>query len=247
VVQFAGLPVANDVAAGRWIADAVAGSSPGTVAALVPAQFPAVARVFHPAVRYVGDVDVEVSWSAVADANGALAHSLMQWGSVTGSMEYFENDDQAPLWHGAPARGHLPAALAERMIDVLTAHTRTPDDCWFGVQDGGAVSSDSPLLHVGGRGYWLVRGPISLAVGNMAAEPFEQSVNLWWPVDRAWVVATEAELVSTYVAGSVECIAALLAVPGLETAAAEAGHEVAWDADLVNPLPEDGPAATDRG
>ncbi|HEV7726021.1 MAG TPA: hypothetical protein VGO74_03750, partial [Modestobacter sp.] len=104
-VQFAGRAVALDTSAGAWLAEAFARRSLDTVASLVPARFEAVARVFHPAVRYVGDEDVEVPWASVAAANGTVVHPLMQWGSVTGSMEYFENDDQDPLWHGAPARG----------------------------------------------------------------------------------------------------------------------------------------------
>jgi hypothetical protein len=239
-VQFAGRPVETDVSGAAWLAASVADRAPDTVAALVPREFAAVARVFHPAVRYVGDDDVEVPWSAVAAANGTVAHPLMQWGSVTGSMEFFENDDQAPLWHGAPARGHLPESLAVRLVQLLGARTGTPDDCWFGVQHGGVVSGDGPTASIGDRRFWLVRGPVGLAARNMAAEPHEQSANLWWPADRAWVVATDADLVSTYVAGSAECVGAVLGDPGLEAAPAAPGDRLAWDADGVNPLPPDG-------
>src|SRR3954453_14869182 len=145
-VQFAGRSVALDTSAGIWLAESAQSAKPDTVAALVPASFPAFARVFHPAVRYVGDDDVEVPWASVAAANGTTAHPLMQWGSVTGSMEYFENDDQSPLWHGAPARGHLPAPVAERLLTVLARWTTTPDVCWFAVALGGAVITDHPTL-----------------------------------------------------------------------------------------------------
>ena len=122
-MQFAGRSVALDTSAGIWLAESAQNAKPDTVAALVPASFEAVARVFHPAVRYVGDDDVEVPWASVAAANGTTPHPLMQWGSVTGAMEYFENDDQSPLWHGAPARGHLPAPVAERLV---RGHRRRP-------------------------------------------------------------------------------------------------------------------------
>jgi hypothetical protein len=240
-VQFAGRAVALDTSAGAWLAEAFARKSLDTVASLVPARFEAVARVFHPAVRYVGDEDVEVPWSSVAAANGTVTHPLMQWGSVTGSMDYFENDDQAPLWHGAPARGHLPVPVAERLIEVLAQHTTTPDVCWFGVRQGGAVIADHPTLTLGDREFWLVNGSIELATVNFAAEPFEQSANLWWPADRAWLVATDVDLVSTYVGGSAACITELLASPDLEAAPAEAKQKVTWDADQVNPPPPDAP------
>jgi hypothetical protein len=224
-VQFAGRAVALDTSAGAWLAEAFARRSLDTVASLVPARFEAVARVFHPAVRYVGDEDVEVPWASVAAANGTVVHPLMQWGSVTGSMEYFENDDQDPLWHGAPARGHLPVPVAERLTEVLAPHTTTPDVCWFGVR----------------REFWLINGSIELATVNFAAEPFEQSANLWWPADRAWLVATDIDLVSTYVGGTAGCIAELLARPDLEAVPAEPKQRVTWDADQVNPPPPDAP------
>ena len=149
-MQFAGRSVALDTTAGDWLAEALHRAPLDTVGSLVPAGFAAMARVFHPAVRYVGDDDVEVPWASVAAANGTKVHPLMQWGSVTGSMDYFENDDQAPLWHGAPARGHLPVPVAERMVPVLSRHTTTPDVCWFGVAVGGTIITDHTLslIHI---------------------------------------------------------------------------------------------------
>ncbi|MCZ2823504.1 MULTISPECIES: hypothetical protein [unclassified Modestobacter] len=240
-MQFTGRSVALDTSAGIWLAESAASATPATVAALVPSSFEAVARVFHPAVRYVGDDDVEVPWASVAAANGTTVHPLMQWGSVTGAMEYFENDDQSPLWHGAPARGHLPAPVAERLVSVLSRWTTTPDVCWFAVAQGGAVITDHPTLSLPDREYWLINGPVQLAAQNMAAEPFEQSANLWWPADRAWCVVTDIDLVSTYVGGSAACIAELFAVDGLEIAPAEFGQRTTWDADRVNPTPPDAP------
>ncbi len=72
----------------------------------------------------------------------------------------------------------------------------------------------------------------------MAVEPWEQSAGLWWPADRAWCVATDVELVSTYVVGSAACVADLLADPRLESAPATVTQPVGDDADQVNPPPE---------
>jgi hypothetical protein len=169
----------------------------------------------------------------------------MEWGSITGSMEFFSEDDQDPLWQGAPAMGHLPTHVAARMAAVLARHTSTPEDCWFGVWSGwGSLVADGPTLALPGREHWLVRGPIGLAAENMAPEPAEQSASVWWPADRAWCVATDIDLVTTYVGGSADCIADLLAADGLETAPAEARQQVTWDADRVNPPPVDAPSAS---
>jgi hypothetical protein len=242
-VAFAGRAVETDVSPGGWVLAAVSGHPPGrALAALVPDVFAGHVRVFHPAYRYVGDVDVEVPWADVTVHNGTTAHPLMQWGPVTGAWEYRHEDSQPPLWDRAPDEGHLPTDVAARLVRVLRRHTTTPDDCWFGVRDGfGTTCSGAPVLPLPDREHWLLRGPVELATANLADEPAEQSATLWWPADRAWCVATDTDQMSTYVGGSTACVAELLAVPDLETATVRPGDPIAFDEDPVNPPPDDDP------
>jgi len=238
-VQPAGRPLEDDVSAGGWIAEALEGRAWGTVAAFVPAVFAGYGRVLHPAVRYAGDDDVEVAWAEVADANSALAHPLMQWPAITGGWEFVSEEDQSPLWDDSPAEGHLPATVAARLAGVLRGHTSTADDCWFGVWQGWAgVRSTGPLLRLPDRDHLLFRGPVELATANLADEPSEQSANLWWPADRAWFVATDVDLMSTYVGGSAACLAELAAIDGLEVVPADPADPVTYAADRLNPVPE---------
>ena len=235
---FAGRAAESDPSPGDWIAAAI--HDDATVGSLVPPVFAAYARVFHPAARYAGDDDVDVTWAEVAAANATVAHPAMEWGSITGLMEFFEQADQSPLWDGAPARGHLPVHVAQAMARILGAHTGTPHDCWFGVP-AELIPADGRPLELGGNEFWLIRGPIELAAANMADEPSEQSPGIWWPADRAWFVVTDIDLVTTYVGGSSACIADLLADPDLEAAAVLPTQRITWDADTVNPLPLDAP------
>jgi hypothetical protein len=241
-VQFAGRSPETDVSPGDWIAPALRPFDEHVVGSLVPTVFAGYARVFHPAVRYVGDDDVDVPWAEVAAANRTVAHPAMEWGSITGSMDFFEDDDQSPLWEQAPARGHLPVTAALPLADVLRAHTGTPDDVFFAVWDGfGYIAATAPTLALAAREHWLLRGPVDLAAANMAPEPWEQSASLWWPADRAWFVATDLDLVTTYVGGSAACVNALLAHPALEAAAVPVDQRCTCDADTVNPPPVDAP------
>ncbi|MGX5656145.1 hypothetical protein ACWKWC_15340 [Geodermatophilus nigrescens] len=217
--------------AGRWIADAVRAAPPDTVAALVPAVFPAHARVFHPAVRYEGDTDVFVRWDEVAAANGTTPHRLMQWPGITGSWEYLGEDDQPGLWNDAPAEGHLAAHVAGELAAVLAAHTAGPGECWFGWDDEGAA--DLPRLRLPRADLLLVRAPVDRAATNFAPEPREQSATLWWPADRSWCVVTDPALTSTYVGASVAAVDELLA-SRLEVAPALPGDPVTPDSDPVN-------------
>jgi hypothetical protein len=236
-VQFAGRQPQTDLSPGAWVAAATAGEPWLTVAALLPRGFAATARVFHPAYRYDGDDDVEVTWREIAEENRTTPHPLMQWPGITGGWEYCAEESQPPVWDRAPDEGHLPTELAARLAAVLRRHTTAPDDCWFGIWVGGVVLADAPALALPNREHWLVRGPVELAAANLAAEPAEQSAHLWWPADHAWCVATDIDLMSTYVGGSAACIAELLATPGIEAAPVTPDDGVDFASDMLNPVP----------
>ncbi len=235
------LPVETDVWAGVWISVARRLGEPGTVAGLLPA-FPAYARVFHPAVRYAGDDDVEVPWAEVAAFTGTRTHPLMQWHTISGSWETHPSEEQSTLWDDGPAEGHLPVPVAGRLAGVLARHTTTPRGCRFGRWDGYGYDLPDPdvpprlQLH-GNRDVVLVRGTVADAVRNLAPEPHEQSANLWWPDDRAWCVVTDLDAMTSYVGGTAECIAEVLAGPGIEAFPARGEDPTSAAADVVNPLP----------
>jgi hypothetical protein len=235
-----------------WITAALHPFAEHRVTSLVPPVFDAYARVFHPAVRYADDgwldddgplpPDEDVTWAEVADFNGRIAHPAMEWASITGAWEFRASDDQPGMWNDAPAEGHLPVSVARRLAAVLARHSSTPADCWFGLWDGfGHTPATEQTLALPSREYWLLRGPIDLAASNLGDEPAEQSANLWWPDDRAWFVATDIDLMTTYVGGSAACIADLLVAEGLETAQVPADQRTTWDADTLNPPPRGAP------
>jgi hypothetical protein len=238
-VLFAGRPLEWDVSAGRWIAERTDDTAWAAVVSFLPRGFPAYCRVLHPAWRYHGDDDVEVRWAEVAAHNGTVAHPHMTWVGITGDWDYRDEDSQPPVWDRAPDEGHLPTTVATRLTAVLRRHTTTPDDCWFGVWHGhdSSLELPAPTLELPSREHWLLRGPIELAEQNMADEPSEQSVNLWWPADRAWCVATELDSMSTYVGGSTACIAELLQTPDLEVLPAAPDDVMSLDSDPINPIP----------
>jgi hypothetical protein len=216
-VQLGGLPVEDDVSRGVWISSARRRGEPGTVSALVPAVFEAYARILHPAIRYDGDDDIEVSWAEVAAHNGTSVDAGAQWDAITRGPV----DSQPPVWDDGPSEGHLPVAVAGRLVDVLGRHTATPGTCLFGRWDGFGYDLPDPdvpprLLLRGGKDVVLLRGAIADAVRNLAPEPHEQSANLWWPADQAWCVVTDVDLRSSYVGGSAACIAELHSASAIE-------------------------------
>jgi hypothetical protein len=125
-------------------------------------------------------------------------------------------------------RPELPAKVLDRLSDVLIQYTSTPDNCWFCIWEGyawmhggRAVTGNPPGLvppgvrHGGrvrlpGRDYYLYRDGVAGAK-TFVPFPWNLRPNLWWPDDRAWCVATEIDNVATYVGGTDELAAVLLA------------------------------------
>jgi hypothetical protein len=62
----------------------------------------------------------------------------------------------------------------------------------------------------------VAKGPIESALESLERTG-EQTARIWWPDDHAWCVATEIDLMSTYIGCSRDCADELLARPELET------------------------------
>ncbi|GAA2071742.1 hypothetical protein GCM10009801_23730 [Streptomyces albiaxialis] len=95
-----------------------------------------------------------------------------------------------------------------------------------------------PRLALPHRDHVLFTGPVgaarqvSIGLGRPYANEFRDGPHLWWPEDRAWVVATDIDLDSTYVACSASLAAALLAGEGPEAVAVSPHDRFDEAADL---------------
>lgn len=211
------------------------------VGSLVPLGFDAYARVFHPAGLTVGAPSVEVSWAEVAAANGRLAHPAMEWVAITGDWRFLMGDGGQPgVWDAPPSLGSLPARQASTLAAVLAAFTTSPSRCWFAIWDGYGYARyprDVPKVSMPQRPMVLFRGPLTAATTSLSEPPSDQRAQLWWPDDRSWCVASDVDLLTTYVGGNVECIAAILGARDLEALPVTVDQSVTWQADTVNPTP----------
>lgn len=236
-----GLTLHTDVTPADWVVAEVRDFE-YDVGSLVPTRFPAYARVFHPAGRTGPGGEEEVRWTAVAAANGRVAHPSMEWASITGSWGYQHGETQPGLWDRPPPEGSLPAPQGRQLAELLAPRTGAPDRCWFGVWDGwgGAVirTDGVPTVALPARPTLLFSGPLSAAATSFTTRSWHhQSASVWWPDDRAWFVATEVDLMATYVGGSAACIAALVADDRLEALPVSVDERVTWDSDEVNGAP----------
>ncbi|WP_261379241.1 hypothetical protein [Rhodococcus rhodochrous] len=234
----------QDVSAGAWVHDALSRFADGhrgtVVGDVVPPVFEAYARVLHPAHRRIGPAAGEVepvTWGEVAKANERIAHPLMEWDFITATPH--RGRGQPGLWDEGPATGDLDGATARALIAVLASFTTTADRCWFAIWEGHSILDDvrdrAGRMQAGWMGMFLIADAITAGGGRFRTL---LSPNLWWPQDRAWCVATNIDLMASYVGGSRQCVEAILASSDLEAFEVEAEMSVQRDSDSVNPRPE---------
>ncbi|WP_411075651.1 hypothetical protein [Streptomyces sp. cmx-4-7] len=209
---------AADLGPARWLTERAPGYGDfGTVAGVAAPGFAAYARILHPA--SLGERPVR--WAAVAAARGRVLTPGTDWHELIGMDRFYQNASEYGLpgvWDEHPAEGPTPPDVARALIPVLARHTRTPEHCWFGLWNGyGRWDFDRfPSFETPGRDEVLLSGTLADAVSPVSPDEFAELPDLWWPQDRAWCLGGDVDLVSTYVGGSPELVADLLAAPGLE-------------------------------
>ena len=92
---------------------------------MVPSGFAAYARIFHPA-SDAERPDVDVRWSEVAAQSGKTVHPEMQFHAIA----------PPELDPDPPKLGVLSKRQAAALVPLLSAHTSTPDSCWFCLWEG---------------------------------------------------------------------------------------------------------------
>lgn len=243
---FEGLTPSEDVAPAAWIAGGLAPFGQG-VGSLIPDGYEAYARVLHPAWA-PGVTERPVRWAEVAAWSGRILHGAAQFRALARPGAGVGR----PSWFGDPPhQGGLIEFEAQALAEVLRAHTSTPDGCWFCLWDGYGFLSppDSatflgdprlPRVRLPHRDYHLLHGPVEAAArfqwGPAPPPRFQDGPNLWWPEDRAWFVASEIDLDSTYVGGSPDLLALLLADARLEAVPSARDDGINFNSDTLNPL-----------
>ncbi|MGY1751460.1 hypothetical protein [Modestobacter sp. SYSU DS0511] len=211
-----GLSVLADVGPAAWVADALTRTArSATVVAMVPPVFPAYARVLPPA------YDPEEGkprhrWSEIAAHTGVPLTAATRFDDLVAGSEGW----------GRPSDGGLDARETEVLARVLRDVTGTPEVAYyclwegFGLEETEAWKDRSMRVRTPDRAYHLLTGPVAAA--PVLPTPVEwRCASLWWPADRAWLVATEIDGYLTHVGGSRAAIDALLADPALDVVTVE--------------------------
>lgn len=189
----------------------------------VPMGFERYARVFHPV------LPDRRTWASVAAEYGTVAHPDMQLHSLMRSGDR----DPAGLDSGS-----LPVHEATVLVEHLRVATTSQERCWFAVWEGWGTLDHASVevrLRLPNRAYLLAGAPIDRAAASfLGRNVYHQSASLWWPDDRAWIVATEIDFAWTYVGGTADTIDGLVSDPRIEAMHVTAHHCGSHDADAVN-------------
>ena len=131
--------------------------------------------------------------------------------------------------------GPVEHPLLRSAVNLLTEHTRTPEDAYFCMWDGWGTPvalQALPKVVVPERSYFLFRGSLSdLDDWNsqgIAGLPTDFAVPppaFMWPEDHAWCVALDVDSHFAGIGATTEAIAALVAHPGLDVIAADPNEE----------------------
>lgn len=196
-----------------WAISRLDAEHPHKVRAHVPPVFEAYVRVLHP-VETIDRAGRRLTrWRDLAGAEGLAALGRrVQFHQVAAQAGV-----SAP---GVTLHGELADEDLGTLGGVLAEHTGTAGRCWFGVWTGYGPPGDaqSPGITMSAplaREYYLYSGALS------DVEMLRPRPGIWWPDDRAWFVATDVDLDSTYIGGSAALASSLLNCPPLEVLPAE--------------------------
>ena len=153
-------------------------------------------------------------------------------------------------WIGGPGEGSLEPDLARSLRGLLATVTGDPDSCWFGIWEGYGHLTDlqreAPAFSAPARRWRLFKGPLTAMDQSFFEDSGHLSANLVWPEDRSWCVATDIDAEATYVGGSEELIAGVLANADLEAERVNPDRRVASLRDVLQPVVEPPPGASLR-
>lgn len=242
----------TEVAEARWIEQRTNHASRG-IDTLIPTGFAARVRLFHPADNVSNSTpESRIRWAEVAKWAGRTVHPLMDFQRIKVPAAGF-GLEPAP-WRYDPDDELYDEGIA--LAGFLAGYTDTLQDCFFGIWEGyghldvggmfilstdGGIPLSPPAEVLNAERfvcddwkYLLYRGALD-AMDSFYTVPIWCNLpNIWWPADRAWFVMSHYDLDSTYIAGSEECIQALINHPSFEVLPIAADAHFGWGQDLIN-------------
>jgi hypothetical protein len=179
---------------------------PLSVQQIFPPRLRSFARIFNPA---HDQNDAPVRWMELTGDNGLRAD--------TGWLDVVYDSDSI----SEPNILGIDVDLAGALIEVLKPFTGTPERVFFMTWEGYAgidrdLGSATKVTITFDRTMLIFEGRLEDATQSVDHWDNGRTTQWWIPEDGAWIVGNDIYGASTYLAGSAEAIAAVIACPLLE-------------------------------
>lgn len=204
------------------------GLRPVRLRELLPGGFDAYLRLFHPFRPWMSEPDDPDesklrTWRSLAEEAGVEFTPQLTWGSLEPALPLGPNGRGRPF---AVDEGTLHPVVRRHLFPILGAHTDSATcNCYFGL---------SAIIGGDGRAVLLQASLDALddVCALARAEGWSsESPEYLWPEDRSWVLCTDYDLDSSYLAAGRELAAAVSAERRLESASVSPDTRVDRRAD----------------
>jgi hypothetical protein len=199
------------------------------VSELLPSGYHSYLRLFHPFVPWTSKKadpipeGQSLTWESVADEAGVSFHGELGWQSLEPVIPILPDGGR----RYATYEGQIERSTANKLMAVLAA-SGPAQRVYFVYSHPGcliATPNHEPLAFLG-------ESTDFEAVIDAAAPAYGPTYI--WPEDRRWVVATDYDLLSTYIACDARACEALMAESGLETLPVSLNTRIDKGSDQLN-------------
>jgi hypothetical protein len=205
-----------------------------TVAELLPDGYATYLRVFHPFLPAdPRDPDSTLpgpvrTWRSLADEAGAVFHPEIMWWSLIDALGG-EDAEARPYWI---SDGYLDEPARSALFDLLEDGSER--EAYFLYDLAGTMWADGPLLYRAS-----IRQHPRVQIAAVQRLGMDTGPEFVWPLDRTWVLNTDYDLDSTYIACDEAMAKRVLDSPNIEALTVTRAMRVDSGADAVNVARED--------
>lgn len=204
-----------------------------TVAELLPAGYGRYVRIFHPFFmagvtkpQEAGGAEMR-TWQSLAQEAGVVFHPEIVWESLLPALPEGSKEGVREWW---VSEGRLDDPALSAIFGLLAEHS-AEQEAYFLYSLSRIVLGREPLLF---RARIEAVQEVRTAAEADLDPAWRQGPEFVWPLDRMWVVNTDIDLDSTYVACNRALADAILSDPILEAIDVGLDTRVDHRADRVN-------------